>query len=96
MPQFLYIGCNGYVAALDPSTGVEAWRVPLPAGSGQNVTVIEHEGALYVGVLGNVYGIDAATGEIVWHNGLEGMGYGDVTLSIDGKSVQFVAIRTSM
>jgi hypothetical protein len=34
--------------------------------------------------------LNEVTGEVIWHNELPGAGYGNVSLSIDGHSVQFV------
>ena len=95
--MYLYIGINGCVAAIDPQTGREIWRAELSSGGffsstgGSDVCVLEHEGQVFAGCNGYVFALDGATGNILWENGLEGMGHNDVTLSIAGKSVQFVA-----
>lgn len=98
MSELLFIACNGHVAALDASTGQERWRVALQgvfgATQGQDVTILEHDGRVYAGANGHVFCLDAATGARVWDNELKGLGYNDVTLSIGGKSVQFVAKHT--
>ena len=92
----LYIGTNGYVAAIDPQTGREIWRTELSTGffSGSDVCVLEHEGQVFAGTNGYLFALDGATGNIIWENGLEGMGHNEVTLSIAGKSIQFVATHT--
>ena len=96
--MYLYIGINGHVAAIDPQTGREVWRTELPSGdffsstSGNDVCVLEHEGRVFAGCHGYVFALDGATGQI--QNGLEGMGHNEVTLSIAGKSIQFVATHT--
>ncbi len=98
--MYLYIGINGRVAAIDPQTGSEVWRTELPSGGffsstqWSDVCVLEHEGRVFAGCHGYVLALDGATGEILWQNGLEGMGHNDVTLSIAGKSIQFVAKHT--
>lgn len=98
--MYLYIGINGLVAAIDPQSGREVWRVDLPssglfsATSGSDVCVLEHDGRVFAGCSGYVFALDGATGEILWQNGLKGMGHNDVTLSIAGKSIQFVATHT--
>jgi outer membrane protein assembly factor BamB len=98
MADHLYIGCNAHIAAIRIETGEEAWRTRLQgallATSGQDTTVLEHDGRVYAGVNGHLYCLDAATGAILWHNELPGMGHNDVTLSIGGQSVQFVAKHT--
>lgn len=96
--MYLYIGTNGWVAAIDPQTGQEVWRTELSSGSlfssAADVCVLEHEGRVFVGSNGYVFALDGKTGDILWENGLEGMGHNDVTLSIAGKSIQFVATHT--
>jgi outer membrane protein assembly factor BamB len=98
MSDTLYIGCNAYVAAIRVATGEEAWRTHLTAGflttTGQDTTVLEHEGRVYAGVNGHVFCLDAATGGVLWHNELPGVGHNDVALSIGGHSVQFIAKHT--
>lgn len=98
--MYLYIGTNGYVAAIDPETGNEVWRTQVleasffSSTSGTDVCVLEHEGRVFAGSNGYLWALDGATGKILWENGLEGMGHNDVTLSIAGKSIQFVATHT--
>lgn len=98
--MYLYIGINGRVAAIDPQSGREVWRVELPSSgffsstSGSDVCVLEHDGRVFAGCNGYVFALDGATGAILWQNELEGMGHNDVTLSVAGKSVQFVATHT--
>ena len=94
--MYLYIGINGCAAAIDPQTGREIWRTELSTGffSGSDVCVLEHEGQVFAGTNGYLFALDGATGNIIWENGLEGMGHNEVTLSIAGKSIQFVATHT--
>ncbi|HXQ36645.1 MAG TPA: PQQ-binding-like beta-propeller repeat protein [Anaerolineales bacterium] len=96
--MYLYIGTNGCVAAIDPQGGREIWRTELPSGgffsSGSDVCVLEHDGTVFAGSQGYVFALDGETGDILWENGLEGLGHNDVTLSIAGKSIQFVSTRT--
>ena len=33
---------------------------------------------------------DAATGKLLWHNALAGMGHNDISLAMDGVSIQFL------
>lgn len=94
--MLLYIGCNGFVSGLDPRSGNEIWRTPLGKGlfggsTHQDVCVLEHQGIVYAGSFGVLHALDGRSGEILWSNELKGMGYNDVTLSIAGKSVQFVS-----
>ncbi|MHC4553634.1 MAG: outer membrane protein assembly factor BamB family protein [Planctomycetota bacterium] len=94
--NYLYIGCNGFVSAVDPTNGREVWRTDLDGGailsntSGRDVNVVEDSGIVIAGVNGLIFGINAQNGDILWKNKLTGMGYNDVTLSIGGKTIQTV------
>ncbi len=97
--MFLYIGCNGYVSAIQPQTGHEAWRTQLKEGfvgssRGSDVCVLEHDGIVFAGCNGHLFALDARSGGLLWENELKGMGYNDVTLAIAGKSIQYVASHT--
>lgn len=96
--NYLYLGCNGMVSALDPASGTEVWRTQLHAGIGifggaarwEDVNVIEDGGIVIAGVNGYVFGLDARSGQILWQNELKGMGHNDVTMCIGGKTIQTV------
>ena len=93
MNQHLFLGCNGNVAAVDVSSGVELWRTKLKPGmmSATNyadVAVLDHDDKVYAGCNGHLFCLSAQTGEILWHNDLKGIGHNDVTLSIGGRSIQ--------
>ena len=93
MSEQLYVGSNGYVAAVDPNSGEVAWRTKLSTGivsstSHEDVSILDHEGKLFAGCHGHLFCLNAQSGEILWHNPLDGFGYNDVTLSIAGRSVQ--------
>jgi outer membrane protein assembly factor BamB len=97
--MYLYIGCNGHVAAISIETGQEIWRRELSTGffsatGHQDVCILEHQGRVYAGCYGHLFALDANTGDILWHNELKGMGYNDVTLAIAGRSVQFVSTHS--
>lgn len=97
--QLLHIGINGCVAAIAPDTGKEVWRTKvahtlLGTASGHDVCVLEHEGRVFAGCNGRLTCLDAASGRILWENGLEGLGYNDVTLSIAGKIAHLSTTET--
>jgi outer membrane protein assembly factor BamB len=98
LTMYLYIGCNGFVAAMDPANGREVWRVQLgglmAAGRGEDVCVLEHEGKVYAGCHGAVHCLDGATGKQLWVNELSGMGYNDVTMALKGVAIQYVSSKT--
>ncbi|MCD6052327.1 MAG: PQQ-like domain [Verrucomicrobia bacterium] len=92
----LIIGTNGYVAAINPATGEVRWQTSLDTGeflsstTHEDVSVLVRENIVYAGVAGHLYGLHADTGEILWHNSLSGLGHNDISLAMEGVSVQFV------
>jgi outer membrane protein assembly factor BamB len=97
--DLLFIGTNGYVAAVQPADGQELWRTRLGEGlfsatGHEDVCVLQHEGRVFAGCYGHLFCLEAASGQILWHNELKGLGHNDVTLSIAGKSIQFVATHS--
>lgn len=92
----LIIGINGSVAAVDPTTGQVLWSTSLRTGglisstSHQDVSVLVKGGIIFAGGAGHVFCLDASSGKILWHNALKGLGYNDISLAMDGISVQFL------
>ncbi len=97
--MYLYVGCNGTVAALDPKAGTEVWRTTVVRGlvgaAQADICILEDGGRVFAGCYGEIVALDAQTGEELWRNTLSGMGYNDVTLAMAGKSVQFVSTESS-
>jgi outer membrane protein assembly factor BamB len=96
----LYIGSNGYVCAIDISTGTEKWRTKLQQGllkatSGSDVCVLVHENKVFAGSCGHLFCLSSDTGQVLWHNELKGMGNNDVTLAMIGQSIQYVTSETT-
>ncbi|MGV3774697.1 MAG: PQQ-binding-like beta-propeller repeat protein [Verrucomicrobiales bacterium] len=93
--QNLFIGSNGYVCAIHFQTGVELWRTKLQRGllkatNYQDVSVIVRDGVIYAGSQGHLFALSADTGHILWHNELKGLGFNDISLALDGHSIQFL------
>ena len=92
----LFIGTNGHVSAIDPANGSILWTTELSGGaflssmSSQDVSVMVHQGIVYAGCSGHLFGLDARSGSIRWHNDLKGLGHNDISLAIEGVSVQFL------
>lgn len=92
----LIIGTNGQVAAIDPASGEIRWRTSLDSGgflsstNYQDVSVLVRGEVVYAGVAGHLYGLHLETGEILWHSSLTGLGHNDISLAMEGVSVQFV------
>lgn len=92
----LILGTNGHVTAIDPATGKRLWLAQLKTGSlissttREDVSVLVRGTIVFAGCAGHVFCIDANTGEILWHNPLDGLGHNDVSLAMEGVSVQFL------
>ena len=95
MSSPLIIGTNGYVASLDPDSGEELWRTKLQGGvfnatTREDVSVIVCEGKVFAGSQGHLICLDLASGQILWRNELKGLGYNDVSLALEGVSIQYL------
>lgn len=91
----LIIGSNGHVAAIHPTEGRELWRTKLQHGvftatGGQDVSVLVQDEFVFAGSNGMLFCLSHATGQILWSNELKGMGYNDVSLAVQGTSVQYL------
>lgn len=98
MDKQLIIGVNGYVVSLHILSGKENWRTKLSGGlfsatKGSNVTVIKQADIILAGCNGHLFGLNPSNGEKLWHNKLSGVGYGGVSLSIEGHSVQYIEVE---
>ena len=95
LPSRLFIGSNGFVAAIDTSTGQARWRTQLQRGvfkatGSADVSVLVRGDLLFAGSAGHLFCLSAATGQILWHNELSGMGYNDISLAMDNVSIQYL------
>ena len=80
--NFVFVGFNSRVIALDRETGAEQWVWKAPKGWAQYVAVLPDGDRLIVSVQGYTYCLDAETGRLIWQNHLEGMGYGIPSLTM--------------
>jgi len=94
--ESLIVGTNGNVLCVDPGTGRLRWQAVLKTGgllsstSCQDVSVLLRGPIVYAGCAGHLFCIDAASGGILWHNPLDGFGHNDISLAMEGTSVQFL------
>src|SRR3954471_17084201 len=89
--QLVFVGLNGYAAALDRNTGRIVWsNNQLKSGY---VTLLLDGDRLIVSTNGYLYCLDPLTGEALWHNPLRGYGPGAPTalVSVRGQSSQLTA-----
>jgi outer membrane protein assembly factor BamB len=77
--EMVYIGIKGTVVALDSMTGDEVWRRDLLGSS--FVTVAQDEANVYAAANGEIFCMDKLTGAPRWHNPLNGLGTGLVTIA---------------
>jgi outer membrane protein assembly factor BamB len=81
--QLIFVGLNGYAAALDRDTGEIVWSNNQMRNG--YVTLMLDGDRLIVSTNGFIYCLDPCTGEILWHNPMTG--YGPTSLvSVRGQS----------
>jgi outer membrane protein assembly factor BamB len=86
--QLIFVGLNGYAAALDRDTGRIVWsNNKMRSGY---VTLLLDGDRLIVSTNGYMYCLDPLTGQIRWHNPMKGYGMGSPTsiTSVRGQSNQ--------
>jgi outer membrane protein assembly factor BamB len=84
--SLVYIGLKHLVLAFDRKTGVEVWRTSLPAkykSSASFVNVVRDRDGLFATCAGELFALDPATGTLLWHDQLKGLGTGLVTIATD-------------
>ena len=69
----LVIGIGRYVVRLDATIGKELWRTKLK--SSQVVTLLGEGNRVYAGAGGELFCLERESGQILWENGLKGLGY---------------------
>jgi outer membrane protein assembly factor BamB len=79
-PQTLvFVGIKSSVIALDERSGTEVWRTKLKGSD--YVTVLWDGEALLAANGGEVFRLEPQSGVLMWHNKLEGLGRGVVSLA---------------
>jgi outer membrane protein assembly factor BamB len=75
LEQFVFVGFNSRVVALDRDSGELRWQWKSPSGSGFVAVLLDGD-RLIVSVKGYTYCLDPLTGGTLWDNPLKGMGTG--------------------
>ena len=75
----IYVGIKSYVVALDARNGTEVWRRQLKRG--EFVTVCWDGDALIAANSGELFRLNPATGKVLWHNEMKGLGLGLVSIA---------------
>jgi outer membrane protein assembly factor BamB len=79
LDQLVFVGFNGYAAALDRDTGEIVWsNNNLKSGY---VTVFLDGDRLIVSTNGYMFCLDPYTGRTIWHNPMTGYGYGPTSIA---------------
>ena len=96
-PAFpVYLGTNGHVVALNALDGIELWRRKLPDVSSGVISILVIGDDLYAAAYGHAYCLNRHTGEIVWKNGLKGLGYHPVTIACEGAASAFPPVAATI
>ena len=76
MNEFVFVGFNSRVAAVDRRTGDIVWEWKSPKGRHSFVALLLDGDQLFVSIHGYTYCLDARTGSEVWNNPFSGFGHG--------------------
>ncbi len=92
--QLIFVGFNGYVAALDRDTGEIVWsNNKMHSGY---VSLLLDRDRLIASTNGYMYCLDPYTGEILWHNPMTGYGIGPTAIvSVRGRSSQVLTAHAA-
>jgi|688.fasta_scaffold302345_2 hypothetical protein len=80
----LYLGIKGHILCIDGKTGREQWRTKLRSSTITNV-VFDGE-SLHAYSNGYLFALNPNTGDILWENSLDGLGYGFCIIATEGAS----------
>ena len=88
LEDFVFLGFNKQVIALDRYTGEKMWEWKSPKGSGYPALLLDGD-RIIVSVQGYTYCLEPLTGSEVWSNELKGHGTGTPSVvSVRGCSSQ--------
>lgn len=77
--DYIFVGTNGQVAAVDKSTGQFLWKTKIKGGfitpGTSFVTILVDGNKVYAHTSGELFCLDAASGQVLWTNDLPQMGY---------------------
>lgn len=87
--SIVYIGLKAHVVAIEKATGAKLWSTKLKSGlsSGSSfVTLLVDGPRIYAHTHGELSCLDASTGQLLWTNELDGLGYDLASIVIEGAS----------
>lgn len=83
-PSLVYVGIKGQVVAFNRSTGVEAWRAKLKRSiSGSYVHLYRDTQYLFALSGGEIWCMEPATGTVLWHDPMRGLGMDIASVASD-------------
>ncbi|MCF7957027.1 MAG: PQQ-like beta-propeller repeat protein [Phycisphaerae bacterium] len=85
----LYVGIKGHVVAIDKRSGQELWRTKL--GGYSLVNILVDTEMVFAYAKGHVFGL-TFNGEVLWDNGMPGLGYSMALLATQGVNDPAAAI----
>jgi outer membrane protein assembly factor BamB len=77
--DLVFIGIRGSVVPFDKKQGARVWETKLKGSA--FVCLMVDDGHVFAGTQGEAFCLDAATGQILWHDGLKGYGYGMLSIA---------------
>ncbi|MEL6210561.1 MAG: PQQ-binding-like beta-propeller repeat protein [Pseudomonadota bacterium] len=92
----IYAGSRGEIVALDERTGRVHWTFSLSGGmlghlKSADMSLIDHNGLLFIGANGYVICLDAQNGFEMWRHDIKGAYQDWVALSVAGKATNAAA-----
>ncbi len=78
----LFLGIKGHVLCVDQDTGREEWRTKLRSSTITNVVCVGE--LLHAYSRGHLFALDPKTGDVLWENSLNGLGYGFCIIASEG------------
>lgn len=96
LDEFVFVGFNGRVSALDRRSGQIVWSWKAPRGRFSSfVSMLLDGDRLVVSAHGYTYCLDASTGQEIWSQEFKGFGFGHASLaSVRGSSSPAAAVAT--
>jgi outer membrane protein assembly factor BamB len=98
--RMIYCGTSGHVTCIDERSGKEIWRIKLEtaklfnAAASGDVTVLLMDKVLVAACNGHIWGLSPNDGNILWHNGLPGLGNRFITMCAPHVAIQYVHAHT--
>jgi outer membrane protein assembly factor BamB len=95
--KIVVLGVKGTVLAYNQETGESLWKRPLKPGISEHfVTVVADTKRVYAHTKGELFCLDLFTGNLLWQDGLAGLGFGLATIAIPGQTAPSAAVMAAV